>query len=1284
MDRIETHAHSHYSNIRLLDSINRPKDLIITANKLGLKGICLTDHEILSGAVEWLKLEKELKDNGTIPQDFKCGIGNEIYLTDTRDKGQKYYHFILIAKDTIGFRQLCELSSKAWYNSYFDKGMERVPTLKSELAKVIKKNPGHVIATTACIGGELAKTYIKLTNSILDKEKNQCKKQIENFLDYCIDLFNDDFYVEVAPANGVDQIKFNKWIKKFIKQTNVKMIYGCDAHYLTKEYRNIHKAYLNSKDGEREVDDFYASAHLMSNEEAFGYFKESDYSIEEFNELCKNSMEIYDKIQTYDIFRNPIIPRIDVKDYSKQNLCEDYPILNSLFISNNVQERYWINECWNSLNERNLVNDKYLTRLSVEADIIKTVGDKLGNCLFEYFNTFQHFIDLFWECGSLSGPGRGSSVCYLSNYLMGITQLDPLEWNLAEWRFLNKDRLELPDIDTDLSPSKRPLIFKKIREERGELRLLQVATFGTEGTRSAIQTACRGYRSEEYPQGIDVDEAQFISSLIPQERGFLWSLNEVVYGAPDKDRKPIQTFIDAVNKYPGLLDIMFSIEGLVNKRSQHASGVILYNEDPWNTGAVMKSPNGDLTTQFSLHEAESLGDTKFDFLVTEICDKITLAISLLKDQGYFNKEDSLRDIYEKYLHPSKIDLKDERLWKQLAKGEVMSLFQFDSMVGAQAIKAIKPTNLIEMMMANALMRLVGEKGKERPMDRYVRMKNDISLWYAECKSYGLTEDEVKSLEPYYLPVSGCPTTQEKLMLLCMDKNLANFSLKDANGARKICAKKQIKKIPELKEKFITSCPRPILGEYVWRTAIEPQMSYAFAEPHALAYSYVAIQILYLTVNYPILFWNCACLISDSGGIDGYEKQEIVDADEIENEEDEVKKKDKVVDYGKISSAIGKYKASGIEVYPPDINSSSFTFTPDEENNRIIYGLRGITRLSISTINDIIENRPYTSLEEFLEKVKTNKVQTINLIKSGAFDKIEGEDRYSLLKKYITSTCDFKKKITMQNMAAIIDYDLIPMELNDKKKLYLFNKYLRTCKSSEYYTLSYEAVDFIDKMFGVDDITNGDMILIKTWEKLYKKAIEPLSNYIKLESKLLMDKINENILEEEMNKYAEGNISHWEMESISFYNHPHELFFSNATFPSFKDLPEIPVVLSIKKYKDKEVKVFDMTSIGGTVIDKNKLKNTITLLTEDGVVTVKIFKDTFADYDKQISKRNLDGSKTVIEKSWFTRGTLLIINGFRRDDNFVARNNKSEPAIIKIEKINDDKSLQLKYKREADV
>lgn len=310
------------------------------------------------------------------------------------------------------------------------------------------------------------------------------------------------------------------------------------------------------------------------------------------------------------------------------------------------------------------------------------------------------------------------------------------------------------------------------------------------------------------------------------ERGFLWSIHDVVYGNEEKDRKPNETFIKEVSKYPGLLKIIQSIEGLICKRGQHASGVILYNNSPYDTNALMRSPNGDLTTQFDLHMSEQCGDVKYDFLVTEICDKITICIDMLQKEGFFEPDLGLRQVYDRYLHPAVLNLKDSRMWDALGNGTVMDVFQFSTGVGLATAKQIKPRDPVQLTSANALMRLMGEKGKERPMDRYCRLKNDMQLWYREVRSRGLSEEEIKILEPYYLPNFGTPCSQEDLMEVCMDKNIAHFTLAEANMARKIVAKKQVKKVPELKEKFISQCPNRVLGEYVWETVMEPQMSYA--------------------------------------------------------------------------------------------------------------------------------------------------------------------------------------------------------------------------------------------------------------------------------------------------------------------------------------------------------------------------------------------------------------------------------------------------------------------------
>lgn len=1310
VNRIDTHCHSMYSNIRLIDSINRPKDMILTASSLGLRGIALTDHEALCGAVEWLQIEKELKEKEKIDKDFKCILGNEIYLTETRGPKQRYWHFILLAKDTIGFRGLCKLSSNSWYYSYSDRGMERVPTLKKELEELMKEYKGHIVATNACIGGELGGLVLELcrleeTNAS-EASIYQQKLEIVNFLNWCKEIFGDDFYVECAPGTSEDQIRFNKRIREIAPALGFKMIFATDAHYLTIKDRSKHKGYLNSKEGDREVDDFYKDAHMMDNKEAFENLS-IVFTEEEFIEMCNNSMEIYDKIGTYDIFHKPIIPRVDVKDYPRGDKygVSEYPVLSKLLVSSSEQERYWANQCLEGLKNKKLWNDKYLSRLETEADVIDTIGQKLENCLFEYFNTFQHYIDLFWECGSLSGPGRGSSVCFLSDYLLGITQLDPVEWNLDYWRFLNKERLELPDIDTDLSPSKRKLIFEKIREERGELNLVQVATFGTEGTRSAILASCRGYRSEEFPNGIDVDIGQYMTGLIPQERGFLWSIHDVVYGDEEKDRKPVKAFIDEVNKYPGLLENIMSIEGLVCRRGQHASGVMMYNNSPFDTTALMRSPNGDITTQFALHESEALGDTKFDFLVTEICDKITNCINLLKDNGYFSECNTLREIYEKYLHPASINLNDDRIWNSLALGDTMDVFQFNSEVGLQAAKQTKPKNPIEMMMANAVMRLTAEKGKERPLDRYVRLKNDMSQWYSECRKAGLTEEEIKYIEPYYLPSSGCPTTQEKLMLLCMDQHVAKFSLSEANKARKICAKKKISEVPALKEKFIGNCDRKELGEYVWKTAIEPQMSYAFAEPHALAYSFVGIQTLVLATNYPQIFWNCACLITNSGGDEEKENENPFDTEEVDIYEEEdfenyeyedapdrkskKKKKVKNTNYGKISIAIGQMSQNGIVVSPPDINRSSFTFTPIVEENKIIYGLKGISHIGADLVQQIMISRPYSSVSDFLSKIKINKIQMINLIKSGAFDNFD--ERETIMYQYIESIAELKNKLTLSNLNMLIERGLIPQEQFDFEiRTFNFNKYLKKMKAKDEFIFDDVAMMFYERNFDVDKLEFDDLgvphLNCAEWKKVYDKVITPLKSYIKENSESLLQRLNENILDETWDKYCKGTLSKWEMDSVGFYSHEHELERVNHArhgFGNYFKMPYDPKVEKTFETRDgKIIPIYKIERIAGTVLDKDKNKKTITLLTKYGVVTVKVFGPVFANYDKRISEVGADGKKHVVEESWIKRGNKIIVTGIRNGDVFIAKKYKSTPyhLIELITEINEDGTFETRVER----
>lgn len=358
----------------------------------------------------------------------------------------------------------------------------------------------------------------------------------------------------------------------------------------------------------------------------------------------------------------------------------------------------------------------------------------------------------------------------------------------------------MPDIDLDLCPSKRPAIICAIKNERVQylnkdisqfakenLGCTLIATFGTEGTKSAILTAARGYRSEEYPDGIEVDEAQYMSSLIPSERGFLWEIKDVINGNPDKGRKPVKEFINEVNKFPGLLDIIINIEGLICKRSSHASGVVFFSDDPFDQCAFMRTPKGEIITQFDLHDDEWLGATKYDFLVTEVQDKILTTIQLLQEDRIIDPDMSLKTVYNTYLHPNVLPIEDKNLWDALNSGSVINVFQFDSQEGSKTIRKLHPYNIQELCDANGLMRLMGEG--ERPIDRYAKFKSDIKLWYDEMRTEGLSIAEQKALEPYFKPSYGVPPSQEQLMLMLMDENICNFSLAEANSARKIVGKK---------------------------------------------------------------------------------------------------------------------------------------------------------------------------------------------------------------------------------------------------------------------------------------------------------------------------------------------------------------------------------------------------------------------------------------------------------------------------------------------------------------
>lgn len=383
------------------------------------------------------------------------------------------------------------------------------------------------------------------------------------------------------------------------------------------------------------------------------------------------------------------------------------------------------------------------------------------------------------------------------------------------------------------------------------------------------------------------------------------------------------------------------------------------------------------------------------------------------------------------------------------------------------------------------------------------------------------------------------------------------------------------------------------------------------------------------------------------------------------------------------------KENGINIFPPDINKSSLTFSPDVENNIIRFGLSGIVRVGEDLIQNILNNRPYISLEDFLSKIKINKPQMINLIKAGAFDNFG--NREEVMKEYIKKISEQKKRITLQNMNMLINFDLLPEELDFQKKLFNFNKYLKTFKENEYYLIDEIALAFLNRNYNIDNLLpyNSDNFIFKIqqteWDKIYKKDMEKARIYFKEHQEDLLNKLNNRLIVDMWNKYCLGSINKWEMESVSCYFQNHELEkidLNKYSVVDYFELPENPEIDRVVPIKGKEIPLFKIRRIAGTVLDRDKNKNLVTLLTLSGVVTVKIYGDIFSQYDKQISEKDSNGKKHILEKSWFSRGNKIIVTGIKRENIFLVKKYKNTPyhLVELIEKIDDNGNVIIRSER----
>lgn len=444
MNYYSLHCHTEFSNLRMLDSTTKLNDLIDKAIDMHLLGVSISDHESLSGHVKAIQKQKQLIEKGI---NFKIMLANEIYLVDSleevKDNYQsgvtKFYHFILLAKDAIGHRQMRQLSSLAWGNSFRTGKVERVPTIKTDVERIIGNDKGHIIAQTSCIGGELA-------HHILNNDADRCLE----FIDWCQDVFGEDnFYLEMQPNDTEEQIRVNKAIIKISEQLDIPYIITTDEHYLTADLAPVHEAYLKSREDEsREVGDFYRTCYLMTPEEIHKWMDEQ-IGADKVDIALKNTCEIANKVEFFDLNHSQVVPKVPLPDFEMQHSFKDVynecEYIKKFAYSEDIHDRYFLylieQGWWDKEYSDNLPRDdilKMMHRIDEELKAVWLSSENIHDKISNYYITALYIEQkIMWEdAESLVGVSRGSIASFYTAYLIGLQQINSYKQNIPYWRHL--------------------------------------------------------------------------------------------------------------------------------------------------------------------------------------------------------------------------------------------------------------------------------------------------------------------------------------------------------------------------------------------------------------------------------------------------------------------------------------------------------------------------------------------------------------------------------------------------------------------------------------------------------------------------------------------------------------------------------------------------------------------------------------------------------------------------------------------------------------------------------
>ena len=918
-DFVHLHLHTEYS---LLDGACRIKDVARRAKELGMHSLAITDHGAMYGVIDFYKACKK--------EGIKPILGCEVYtaartyLDKDPSLDSDQGHLILLAKNNTGYKNLMKLVSTAYIKGFYYK-----PRIDYNLLEEYHEG---LICLSACIGGDIPQKILK--------------GDYDGARDLAIRLNrimgDGNFYLELQYNNIEEQMQVNAGLVRISEETGIPLIATNDIHYINREDARAQEILICIQTGKTindadrlkfETDEFY----LKSPEEMWEHFKA-------YPEALLNTVRVAEACNVEIEFGRLHLPKYEVPE-------------------DTTPFDYLRSQCIKGFNKRYGNNPSLFERLEYELKVIRQMG------YVDYFLIVWDFIKFARDNGIMVGPGRGSAAGSMVAYCLEITNVDPIKHNLIFERFLNPERISMPDIDIDFCYERRQEVIDYVVRKYGEDHVAQIITFGTMAARAAVRDVGRAL-------AVPYNEVDRVAKLIPMMPGKHITIADAIEMIPE-----LKTLYDSEPRIRELLDNAKALEGMPRHASTHAAGVVISSE-PLTEFVPLYCNEGLISTQFPMTTLEELGLLKMDFLALR-------TITVIRDTLDLIKKDKNIEI-----DIDNIDYEDSNVYEMIGRGETAGVFQLESPGMTNFMKELMPTCLEDIIAGISLYR----PGPMDQIPRYLRNKNNPqSITYVTPK-----------LEPILNVTYGCMVYQEQVMQICRD--LAGYSLGRSDLVRRAMSKKKKEVMDAERQNFIygnldengnvliPGAIRNGVPEDVANAIFDEMMdfaSYAFNKSHAAAYAYVGYQTAWLKYYYPVEFM--AALINSFMG-----------------------------SLGKVSQYVMECRKMGIKVLPPDINESESSFSV--KNGAIRFGLLAVKNVGVNVVQNIIEERnkngPYKNFIDFCERLEgkdLNRKTVESLIKCGAFD-IFGIYRSRLIANYekILERVSQKRKSMISGQLSLFD------------------------------------------------------------------------------------------------------------------------------------------------------------------------------------------------------------------------------------------------------------------------